>query len=86
MRSLTVFARDKTGVLEGAVHLIERGSEMSQDRRPIDRYLDRLERILERSEAAERAARKEKRAQKEKLQPPDEGRSRPSTEESDSKH
>jgi len=49
---------------------------MSQDRRPIDRYLDRLVRILERSEAAEKAARNERlarwRAQKEKRKPPDE--------------
>jgi hypothetical protein len=50
---------------------------MSQDRRPIDRYLDRLVRVLENSEAAEKAARKERRAQwhaqKEKLQSLDEG-------------
>ena len=60
---------------------------MSQDRRPIDRYLDRLVRILEKSEAAEKAARKERRAQwraqKEKLQSPDEGRSQSSTEDDD---
>ena len=52
---------------------------MSQDRTPMDRYLDRLERLLIKCNEADKAARKERRAQwraqQEKLKPPEEGQS-----------
>jgi hypothetical protein len=61
---------------------------MPRDQRLIDRYFDRLERILERSEAAEKAARNERlaqwRAQNDKLKPPDEDQS--NTEDDEPKH
>ena len=63
---------------------------MQQNRRPIDRYLDRLERLLIKCNEAEKAERKkrraEQRAQKEKLKRPDEGSAQPGHEDEDTIH
>jgi hypothetical protein len=63
---------------------------MAQNQRLIDRQLDRVERMLLRYIEADKAARKEKRAQwraqKEKLKPPDERLAESDTEDDEPKH